>query len=731
MSPISLKTVIKRNNSKQNFKKDKLENAIWTAARNVGGKDQELAKKLTETVCEYLAKIYPHNKELTSSDIGSAVEKILVEQGHYKTVKEFILSREHKRQVYIRKHQLGVKDDIGTLDYNALFILKKRYLMRDENGKTIETPKGMLKRVAKFIAKAEKNAALRKKWEKEFFAIMDNWEFLPGTRVLANAGGKNPQMANCFVFEIDDSIESIFKTLYESSLTKKYGGGCGYNFSRLRPKGDRVGKDAGLAAGPVDIMQMFDTPTSIFRQQGRYESGNMAVLNVDHPDILEFIAAKNDDGILPKTNISVGISDAFMEAVKKDTKWDLINPRTREVVNSINAKAIFELIANYAHRTGDPGILFLNRINEDNPVLKLLGPITATNPCGEEPLFPYESCNLGYLNLQSYIRINSKGKAEYDFKRLAEVCQVATRFMDDVIDVSWYPVDMQTETIKNRFRRIGVGICGWADVLVDMGLSYDDSEAFVLAEKIMKTIGDSCHKASMDLGVEKGPFGYVKYSSWANSKTKPRNIATNTIPPSSSNAVIFNTSFGIEPYFALAFHQNVLGGMRIENICYKLVEVLKREGIEVDNLFERIFEAHGSIKDIQEIPAKIKKLFLTAHEIHWRDHIRMQSAWQKHNDGAITKTINMSSRASVIDFERAYFMAWESGCKGITLYRDQSKADQVIEFGKKNEAPVKPKHITRQKKLRAGDKCPECDHILVANEGCIKCMNCSFSLCEL
>lgn len=718
-------SVLKRDGRKQEFSADKICDSIRTAAKNVGITDNALTDNLCQEVLTYLSDLYQGEKPISTADIGSAVERVLVNRNQYEIVKEFIISREHKREEYTRKAKLGITDDIGHLDYNSLFILKERYLKRDTQGNTVETPKQMLERVAKFVAGAETTKETKEKWSKKFFKIMEDWHFLPGTRVLANAGKKNPQMANCFVFEINDSIDDIFKTLYESSVTKKHGGGCGYNFSKVRPIGDSVGGEPGLAAGPIEIMKMFDLPTSIFRQQGKYESGNMAILNVDHPDILEFITAKEKDGVLPKTNISIGASDAFMDAVKHDRNWNLINPRTGKVTNTIKAKAIWELAVTYAHRTGDPGFIFIDRINQNNPCRDSFGPIQATNPCGEIPQYPYESCNLGYLNLTSFLKKDAKGKPVFDFDKFAEVNTVAVRFMDNVVDSSWFPIEAQTKTIRS-FRRIGIGIVGWADLLTDLGIPYGSPESLKLAEKVSKALSDSCHEASLALGDEKGPFPFVTESSWKDKKRKPRNITTNTLPPSSGNAVIFGTSYSIEPYFALAYYQNVLGGVRIKNVNNKLEKLLKAEGIQVNNLFERIFESHGSIQNIKEIPEKIKKLFLTAHEIPWRQHIEMQAAWQKHIDNAITKTVNLASDEPIETVEKAYMLAWESGCKGVTIYRDNSKSSQVIEFGDNTKQKAKS-----MRELKGGDKCPECSEILIESEGCVKCVSCSFSLCQL
>lgn len=742
------KTVVKRDARQEPFSSQKISNSIHTAFYNIGKQDDQLIDQIVKETLDYLKTTYPANKPLHTADIGSAVEKILVTEQLYEVVREFILARENQRQQFIKKQELGIKDDIGFLDYNGLFILKQRYLHQDSKGNTVETPKKMLQRIAKAIAKGEKTATLRKKWQKKFLELMLSWEFLPGTRILANAGTKKPQLGNCFVFPMEDSIEGIFKSLYQSSLLKKYGGGCGFNYSKLRPAEDSVAGNPGLAAGPVAIMEMFDLPTSIYRQQGKYESGNMAVLNVNHPDILKFIACKEEDGYLPKTNISVGISDKFMRAVKEGKQWELVNPRTGQVTNKIKARTIFDLITTYAHKSAEPGLMFLDRINKDNPTYKKLGPVTATNVCGEIPQYPYEACNLGYLNLTAFVEKDNQGKNTINYDRLAQACQTAMRFMDNAIEVSWYPLKEQRETIKN-FRRIGIGVVGWAEVLVDMEIAYGDPQALKLAEKIMKVIKDACWKASLDLGKEKGPFSYVKHSKWAKSKNKPRNVATNTLPPSSGNAVIFGTSFSIEPFFALAFYQNVLGGVRLQNINRKLEQVLKENNIHIDNLFEKVFAQHGSVQKIKGIPRKIKRLFLTAHEVNWKDHLKMQAAWQKYTDNAITKTINMPNSATVDDVAKAYMMAWELGCKGITVYRDQSRQDQVIEFGddklkdesskeedkgsKKTQLNNKQATIETvdQTKIKAGKPCPECGQTLINSEGCVKCLSCNFSLCKL
>lgn len=711
-----IEKVIKLDGTKQDFDVKKIENSIWLAALNVGGKDRNRAKILSKEVLKIILEKYPNGEPLRTSEIGEYVEKVLIENGHTKTAKEFIRYRENKKHFHQDKKSLGLVDDIG-LSYNTLYILKRRYLKRNEKGEILETPKGMLVRVAKFLAGVEKTKAEKDRWYKKFLSVMEAFEFLPGTRPMVNAGKKKPQLGNCFVWPIEDDINQVFKILHESTLIKKHGGGCGYNFSNLRPEGDVVGGIPDLAAGPVKIIEMFDLMTGLFRQEGRYESGNMAVLNVSHPDIFKFVSAKQNDGYLSKTNLSVGITDSFMEAVVEDKDWDLINPRNGEVVNTVRAKSILELMSTMAWQTGDPGILNLSAINRGNkfgnPLLKKRGRIVSTNVCGEIPQYPYESCNLGYVNFTKFIRDD-----RFDFEHLKEVMTITVRLMDNVIEASWFPVPEVTKAVRDH-RRIGIGCVGWAETLSMLGLPYDSKKAYDLAEKITETMYKSAFKTSVELAEERSPFPLVTDSIWANTKKKPRNVALLTFPPSSGNAVICETSFGIEPYFALAYEQNVLGGMRLRTIVPAFVERLKKEGLYSEKLIQKIIDNHGSVQGIEEVPEKIKKVFKVAHDIDWKDHIKMQAAFQKWTDNAITKTINMPASATPKDIEDAYIMAWKLGCKGLTVYRDKTKQDQVFEFGKKEE-PIK-----------SARKCPNCEHELTKQGKCYKCKECGYSSCEI
>lgn len=713
-----IESVIKLDGKNQTFRTQKIEKSIWYAARNVGGKDKKRAKELSRKVFQLISNKYPNGEPLKTSEIGEFVEKILIESGHAKTAKEFIRHRENKKHFHQDKESLGIEDDIG-LTYNTLYILQRRYLKRNEKGKIIETPKGMLKRVAKYLSVVEKGKERKKKWNDKFLSIMETFEFLPGTRTLTNAGKVNAQLANCFVWPLEDDINHVFEILHKSTLIKKHGGGCGYNFSNIRPKEDVVGGIPDLAAGPVKMIEMFDLMTSMFRQEGRYESGNMAVLNVSHPDIFNFITAKENDGYLSKTNISVGITDGFMKAAKKGKDWDLVNPRTGEVVNTVNAKSVLELMASLAWRTGDPGIINLSAMNRgtalSNPLLKEKGMINATNPCGEVPLYPYESCNLGYVNFTKFVDVEEK---RFNYERFKEVMTIATRLMDNVIDASWFPVKEVDRSVRGH-RRLGMGCVGWAETLAMLGIAYDSNEAFELAEKVTKTMYKTAFKTSVELANEKGPFPLVGKSIWKNKKKKPRNVALLTFPPSSGNAVISETSFGIEPYFALAYEQNVLGGMRLKTVVPLFVEKLKEKGIYSEDLIQKVIDNHGSAQGIKEIPKDIQEIFKVAHDIHWRDHVRMQAAFQKWTDNAITKTINMPSSSTPSDIEEAYMMAWEMGCKGLTVYRDKTKLEQVFEFG----GGVDTKKVKR--------KCPTCENKLVKQGKCFNCKKCGYSSCEI
>ncbi len=576
-------------------------------------------------------------------------------------------------------------DDVG-LSANALYLLQQRFLRQNEQGETIETPAGMFRRVARILAAVEATPADRQQWEERFYTTMIKLEFHPGTRILANAGSPRPQLANCFVFPLADSQTEILQTLTHSSIIKSYGGGCGFNYSAIRPRGDVVRGVPGLAVGPVNLMKMFDLSTGMFRQQGRYESGNMAVLNVDHPDVFEFIAAKRQDGVLSLTNISLGLSDAFMEAVAADRPWSLVNPRTQTVVRTVPARSIFEAACAYACQTGDPGLLFLDHINTCNPLRLSLGEINATNPCGEIGLYPYEACNLGYLNLTKFLLPKElrQPKLIFDEAHLRSVVALGIRMIDNAISASWFPLAEIRQAVQAN-RRIGLGVTGWADCLAIAGIPYDSEDALHLAERLAETLYQAAFTTSLKLGQERGPFPNVEKSIWRGQSVQPRNIALLALPPSGNNAVIFNTSFSIEPFFALAFSENIMGGVRIKHLNPYLVQALRRANLPTEGLLEAIEAEHGSIQYLPWIPDSIKRRFRTAHDITPEWHVRMQAAFQKYIDNAVTKTVNLPGSASPAEVSHIYQLAWRLGCKGITVYRDQSRQEQTIEFATPKE----------------------------------------------
>ncbi|WDT59128.1 adenosylcobalamin-dependent ribonucleoside-diphosphate reductase [Streptomyces sp. G7(2002)] len=588
----------------------------------------------------------------------------------------------------VRTALTATRTDRVNLTGNAHLLLRERYLTADQHGEVTETPEAFFRRIAKALAAVEEPDDTQP-WESAFYEVMARLEFHPGSRTLANAGSARPQLANCFVFPLEDSQASILQTFTDSSVVKGLGGGCGYNYSRIRPKGDAVRGTAGLAAGPVALLKMFDGATKLFRQRGRYESGNMAVLNIDHPDVLQFIEAKKIDGSLNMTNISLGISDAFMHAVAAQADWPLINPRTGEAVRKIPAAELFGTACRLACETGDPGLLFLDRMNDDNPLRDALGEITATNPCGEIGLYPYEACNLGYLNLPKLLLPAHERKTPYlfDEERLRHVVAAGVRMIDNAISVSWFPVENIREAVSAN-RRVGLGVTGWADCLAASGIPYDSPEALNCAELLASVIRDAAQTASYALGHERGPFPNIVHTNWKDSDQQPRNIAVLALPPSGNNAVIFDTAFSIEPFFGMTYSQQVFGNRRIHSVNQTLLAELEHRGIPADGLLEQIAQNDGSLAGLAHIPADLQAVFKTAHEIAPEWHVRMQAAFQRHVDNAVTKTVNLPADATPQHVASLYQQAWELGCKGITVYRDTSKNEQAIAWTTATNQPA-------------------------------------------
>ncbi|MDI6814780.1 MAG: vitamin B12-dependent ribonucleotide reductase [Dehalococcoidales bacterium] len=565
-----------------------------------------------------------------------------------------------------------------NLTENALRVLERRYLKKDKQGQVIETPEEMFRRVAQTVASAEliyDPKADVKAREEEFYQLMANLEFLPNSPTLMNAGRELGQLSACFVLPIEDSMESIFDAVKNTALIHKSGGGTGFSFSRLRPEKDRVGSTGGVASGPVSFMRAFDTATDVIKQGGMRRGANMAILNVDHPDIMKFIMAKEDPTAFTNFNLSVAVTSEFMEAVKAGTDYNLVNPHTREVENKLNAKEVFDKIVDMAWKTGDPGIVFIDRINQDNPVPQL-GNIESTNPCGEQPLLPYESCNLGSINLSRMLR-TTNGTTEIDYPKLAKTVNVAVRFLDNVIDVNKFPLPKIAEMTK-KSRKIGLGVMGFADMLIKLGIPYDSEEALQIASNIMHFINEEAGKASVELAKERGVFPAFNGSIHdVRGGLRVRNASCTTIAPTGTLSIIAGCSSGIEPLFALSYVRNILDGAQLVEVNPYFVEVAKREGFYSEELMRQLASG-AKLHDIDGVPDRIKRLFVTAHEISPEWHVKMQAAFQKSTDNAVSKTVNFPQQASKEDIAKVYMMAYEEGLKGITIYRDRSREAQVL-----------------------------------------------------
>jgi ribonucleoside-diphosphate reductase alpha chain len=575
-----------------------------------------------------------------------------------------------------------------NLTANALRVLHQRYLIKDESGKVIETPEKMFERVATTVSSAESlYGSNTEEWKERFYELMSNLKFLPNSPTLMNAGKDIGQLAACFVLPVEDSMKSIFDTLKNAALILQSGGGTGFSFSKLRPKADIVRSTGGIASGPVTFMRIYNTATEVIKQGGARRGANMGILRVDHPDILDFIKIKRTGWELTNFNISVSVTDAFMDAMKKDEEYDLINPRSKAAVGRIKAKTVFDAMIESAWETGDPGVVFIDRINRANPTPHI-GTIESTNPCGEQPLLPYEACILGSINLSKYVKHSilkdrtfkfRDMKEDIDLERLTEDIKAAVRFLDNAIDVNKYPLP-EIENMHRGNRKIGLGVMGWADMLILLGIPYNHKRAFRLASDLMRYIRNTTRQASVELAEVRGVFPNFKGSIYdTQGMPQVRNATTTTIAPTGTLSIITDCSSGIEPIFALAYKRLIMDA-ELQEINKYFFEIAKERGFYSEELKKRVVEK-GNLKGIKEVPKGIRSVFKTAHEIPPEDHIEMQARFQEFTDNAVSKTINMPHRAKKEDVARAFLLAYEKNCKGITIFRyGTAKKGTLIKF---------------------------------------------------
>lgn len=571
------------------------------------------------------------------------------------------------------------------LSENAVKVLERRYLTKNKDGEVIETPEEMFRRVAHAVASAETGYDTGvdvAELEDAFFRMMTNLEFIPNSPTLMNAGKDLGQLSACFVLPVEDSMEGIFDAIKQAAIIHKSGGGTGFSFSRLRPAGATVNSTGGVASGPVSFMKVFNAATEAVKQGGVRRGANMGILRVDHPDILEFIKCKSKNTDITNFNISVAVTEEFMRAVEAGEEYALVNPQDGSVTQYLDAREVFDLIVEMAWKNGEPGIIFIDRMNEYN-VLKGIGEIESTNPCGEQPLLPYESCNLGSINLARMLK-REGDRTVIDYEKLGEVVDNAVWFLDNVIDINKYPLP-QIEKATKASRKIGLGVMGFADMLIMLGIPYDSDEAVAVAEELMGFINRRSKEKSAQLASVKGKFPYHRHSAYAGEGVELRNATTTTIAPTGTISIIAGASSGIEPLFAISFVRNVMDRDRLPEVHRLFEETAKNRGFYSRELMEEIARK-GTLRDVAGVPEDVKRLFVTAHDISPEWHVRMQAAFQKHTDNAVSKTVNFPSHATREDVRKVYLLAYKLGCKGVTIYRDKSREEQVLSIGGQEQA---------------------------------------------
>jgi len=712
---ITVKEIQKRDGRVVPFDISKISSAIFKAADFVGESCNINADELATKVSVILEEEFDGTGTPSVEEIQDIVERVLIEDGCVKVAKEYILYREQRKRIRATRAALGLTDDL-KLPLNSLTVLEKRYLQRNENREVLETPRELFQRVAHAVALGDKKFGAGKKdiekTELEFFELMTSFKFLPNSPTLMNAGTDLGQLSACFVLPVDDSLEGIFDSIKYTALIHQSGGGTGFSFSRLRPEGDVVRSSGGVASGPISFMSVFDAATNVIKQGGRRRGANMGILRVDHPDIMNFIVCKQKEGTLANFNISVAITDKFMKALEDGTDYELINPHTKKVSGTLSAQTVFDMITNMAWNNGEPGVIFIDSINKRNPTPQL-GEIESTNPCGEQPLLPYESCNLGSINLGKFV----KDKA-INWEDLDQTVRNAVHFLDNVIEQNKYPL-LAIRDMAYKTRKIGLGVMGFADMLVTLRIPYNSESGVKMAKKLMSFIQETALEESSRLGKERGSFPAFAESPLAKNWKHMRNATVTTIAPTGTIGIIANTSSGVEPLFALAYvRSNVLDNDSLVEVNRTFEKMAKENNFYNNDLIAAL--AQGvSLAGMPDVPAWIKEVFVTSHQITPEWHIRMQAAFQKFTDNAVSKTINFPNSATVEQVREAYLTAYKLGCKGLTIYRDGSRDMQVLTVGVKQEST-----FPLASKIK---ECPKCKVPLESKEGCSFCPKCGYS----
>jgi ribonucleoside-diphosphate reductase alpha chain len=684
--------VKKRDGTIVSFDPTRIENAVHKAFIAVELSNGEKAKSVTENVVRLLEEKFPRATP-SVEEIQNIVINTLETSGYRKVAQEYRNFRDKKDEIRNLREKLGIA--IPKLTVNALEVLRQRYLLKDEKTTIIEEPAQLFTRVAKALARIdEKYGDNATESERIFGEMMSRLEFMPNSPTLFNAGTRIGQLSACFVLPVADSLESIFTTAKNMALIEQTGGGVGFDFSRLRPNGDIVGSTKGIASGPVSFMRIFDVGTEVIKAGGKRRGALMGILRVDHPDILEFITSKQKPGFLTNFNISVAVTDEFMDAREKRIDYWLTNPRNKEKGKKLNADEVWNKMATSAWMSGDPGVVFIDEINRHNPTPQV-GPMESTNPCGEQPLLPYESCNLGSVNLSVMVE---DGKVNWE--KLRETVRNCVHFLDNVVDANKYPLK-EIEAITAANRKIGLGVMGFADMLIKMEIAYNSQQALEMGEKTMKFIEEEAHKKDIEIAEARGSFPNFESSIWKDKYKAMRNATVTTIAPTGTISIIAGCSSGIEPLFAISFMRNVLSGTRLFETNPLFEIAAKERGFYSAGLLEEIART-GSVQNVTGVPDDIRKLFITALDIEPEWHVRMQAVFQKYTDNAVSKTVNLPNNATVEDVRKIYDLAWKLKCKGVTVFRYGSKPEQVLYIG---EIQTKEgKFVTAQAEYAGG--CP-------------------------